>query len=152
MESFDSVLGGLLGGKTGPLMPPRLSRQSFAYSKSFAAWLNQSRARLATISSPPSQFQIITEYRPEIDLRGNACFLASITHYPMAKPTMPSQQKTVLQMGYCRGAPQPYGRGTSPHASSGGTLRGVPSVGKATEGTHRAFIHGFTPVGFCKGG
>jgi len=25
-------------------------------------------------------------------------------------------------------------------------------VGKATEGTHRAFIHGFTPVAFCKGG
>src|SRR3990167_1801589 len=49
-------------------------------------------------------------------------------------------------------APRPYGRGTSPHASSGGTLRSVPSFAKATEGTHLAFIHGFTPVAFCEGG
>ena len=41
---------------------------------------------------------------------------------------------------------------TSPHASSGGTLRSVPSFAKATEGTHLAFIHGFTPVAFCEGG
>jgi hypothetical protein len=28
----------------------------------------------------------------------------------------------------------------------------VPSFAKATEGTHFAFIHGFTPVAFCEGG
>jgi hypothetical protein len=26
------------------------------------------------------------------------------------------------------------------------------AFGKATEGTHLAFIHGFTPVAFCEGG
>jgi len=50
------------------------------------------------------------------------------------------------------GAPRPYGRGTSPNASSGGTLRSTPSFAKATEGTHLAFIHGLTPVAFCEGG
>ena len=50
------------------------------------------------------------------------------------------------------GAPRPYGRGTSPHASSGGTLRSEPSSAKATEGTRLAFIHGLTPVAFCEGG
>jgi hypothetical protein len=38
------------------------------------------------------------------------------------------------------------------HASYGGTLRSELSFAKATEGTHLAVIHGFTPVAFCEGG
>src|SRR3990172_13338115 len=57
-----------------------------------------------------------------------------------------------LNLTLTSGAPRPYIRGISPHASSGGTLRSVPSFAKATEGTHLAFIHGFTPVAFCEGG
>ena len=57
MESFDSLLGGLLGGKTGPLMPSRLSAILRLFQV-FRGLLNQSRARLATISSPLQNFKL----------------------------------------------------------------------------------------------